>query len=688
MILDPFLVLVLGGSRAKHIKSSPRVNCIEEKSSMGSTASSPPGDDFSSRIMDKLGKILNIEDVKLLEELFIQEGILFDLQSVEEEQEIEDLNYQTISLLREALEKLTSTVDELKRENSILKEKVDASMESFFCKEDMKRSIHNMIFGGVIFVSLWGFLVWRKYNSKPGSHPLLTRKVRRIQSMLRRDWQVRIAHVLREGNRVANFLANMILDSEDNFTVLNKPPPGIICKFDAAMWNPILMPRVQLLFRSPKINLLKIIADSIREWVGFASWASQRRWSVEEAGRGSGESMTTAAVEEQELDPSLPGCVNLISAILAMEPSDLVIIHARACGGGSITESVQKFIWDHCLSTPGDFYAPYLKNFLKKLIREVELDHGYVLDCLYELYAQYMTSFKDDSFGKRDTRVCKKISFHFPDGCSELQSQPYSKVLMFPLQCSLNMLEGDTGCSIWPSSLFLSELILSHPELFSNKSCFEIGSGVGLVGLCLAYVKASKVILSDGDLSTLVNMKFNLELNHLKVETDMTQRSEDPSMVKCMHLPWESASESQLQDIVPDVVLGADVIYDPVCLPHLVRVLTILMNRTKSDSCSLLPNNKPENGNACDESVGRCKAVYNGGANGKSKEAPVAYITYVIRNIETFNYFLSLVKQANLDIMHLSDSLKPLNLLQYMQSYNQTHVKLLRITCSNRIMVG
>ncbi|KAL1350612.1 hypothetical protein HN51_014643 [Arachis hypogaea] len=390
--------------------------------------------------------------------------------------------------------------------------------------------------------------------------------------------------------------------------------------------------------------------------------------------------MATAAVEEQELDPSLPACVNLISAILAMEPSDLVISHARACGGGSITESVQKFIWDHCLSTPGDFYAPYLKIFLKKLISEVEFDHGYVLDYLYELYAQYMTSFKDDSFGKRDTRVCKRISYIFPDGCSELQSKQHSRALVFTLQCSLNMLEGDTGCSIWPSSLFLSELILSHPKLFSNKSCFEIGSGVGLVGLCLAHVKASKVILSDGDLSTLANMKFNLELNHLNIETDMPQGSEDPSMVKCMHLPWESTSESQLQDIVPDVVLGADVIYDPVCLPHLVRVLAILLNRTKSDSC------KPENGDACDESVGRCKVVYNGVADGKSKEAPVAYIAYVIRNIETFDYFLSLAKQANLNIMDLSDSLKPLNLLRYMQSFNQSHVKLLSITCSNRIM--
>lgn len=41
-----------------------------------------------------------------------------------------------------------------------------------------------------------------------------------------------------------------------------------------------------------------------------------------------------------------------------------------------------------------DFYAPYLKNFLKKLITQVESDHGSVLDKFYQLYAQYITSFK------------------------------------------------------------------------------------------------------------------------------------------------------------------------------------------------------------------------------------------------------------------------------------------------------
>eukprot|EP00268_Persea_americana_P038923 TRINITY_DN3856_c0_g1_i5.p1 TRINITY_DN3856_c0_g1~~TRINITY_DN3856_c0_g1_i5.p1 ORF type:complete len:204 (-),score=38.20 TRINITY_DN3856_c0_g1_i5:768-1331(-) len=139
------------------------------------------------------------------------------------------------------------------------------------------------------------------------------------------------------------------------------------------------------------------------------------------------------------------------------------------------------------------------------------------------------------------------------------------------------MLKGDTGCSIWPSSLFLSEFILSYPEIFSNKSCFEVGSGVGLVGISLSFVNASKVILSDGDLSTLGNMKSNLELNQLNAETLMPQKAfYNLNLIECKYLPWESASE-ELLSIKPDIVLGADVIYDPSCVPHLVRVLAILL---------------------------------------------------------------------------------------------------------------
>ncbi|XXG83406.1 hypothetical protein AAC387_Pa10g1168 [Persea americana] len=280
------------------------------------------------------------------------------------------------------------------------------------------------------------------------------------------------------------------------------------------------------------------------------------------------------------MDPSNPMCELLVAAFLAMEPTDCLISLAKECGGGSITKGVQRFVWDQCVNNVvgrnSVLNHSYIKNFLKKLIVTAESSGHDVLDGLYEQYACYMTSFKDDGLLKSNMRVCKSISFLFPNGRpGDRSSRPMK--LVVPLQCSVNMLKGDTGCSIWPSSLFLSEFILSYPEIFSNKSCFEVGSGVGLVGISLSFVNASKVILSDGDLSTLGNMKSNLELNQLNAETLMPQKAfYNLNLIECKYLPWESASE-ELLSIKPDIVLGADVIYDPSCVPQLVRVLAILL---------------------------------------------------------------------------------------------------------------
>ena len=57
---------------------------------------------------------MDTEDVKLLEELFILEGIFFDPYSVEElESSYEDVTLQTISSLQEFVEELVSSVEEV-----------------------------------------------------------------------------------------------------------------------------------------------------------------------------------------------------------------------------------------------------------------------------------------------------------------------------------------------------------------------------------------------------------------------------------------------------------------------------------------------------------------------------------------------------------------------------------------------
>ncbi|XAR49087.1 hypothetical protein NMG60_11032146 [Bertholletia excelsa] len=385
---------------------------------------------------------------------------------------------------------------------------------------------------------------------------------------------------------------------------------------------------------------------------------------------------------EGELDLRVPSCLQLTSAFLAMEPPHVLISIARSCDRGLISERVQSFIWDHCISKADEkSHAPYLKSFLKKLIGEVESQDVDVLDELYERFAFYMISLKDDDSAKTNSRVLKCISFLFPEDCFELPSCPKSRKLVVPLQSSLNMLEGDTGCSIWPSSLFLAEFILSCPKMFCGKSCFEVGSGVGLVGIGLAHAKASKVILSDGDLSSLANMKLNLELNNISTGGDLSERTtEDTNLVQCIHLPWESVVGSEVQSFMPDIVLGADVIYDPLCLPYLVQVLASLLNR-ESASCHI----RSDGCKGCGSHTGQVKEVPNDSqtiefASHTSNDGPVAFIASVIRNIDTFRCFLALATEAKLNVKDVTEKYMPFNLLPYMKSYDQSSIRLFSLT--------
>ncbi|KAK9086653.1 hypothetical protein Syun_029047 [Stephania yunnanensis] len=448
---------------------------------------------------------------------------------------------------------------------------------------------------------------------------------------------------------------------------------------------------------------------------------------------------------EDKLNPSNPTCLYLISAFLAMEPTDCLISIARECGGGLITEGVQRFICWHCLNqvfvvvmvVDGDEIliggnnepsGVYVRSFLKKVIVDVESSGGEVLDELYERFAYYMTSLQENGSDGGNLRFSKTISFLFPDGCVEVARYHISKKLAVLLQCSLNILEGDTGFAVWPSSLFLSEFILTYPEIFSNKYCFEVRKlmldsisslaaksidtssesqeylkhdCVGLVGICLAYVKASKVVLSDGYMSTLENMKLNLELNQLTAATDMSPGTvQDANTVQCKYLQWESASVSNLQGFQPDIILGADVIYNPSCLPDLIKVLSVLLslkkpNQSKEGCCDLLPKTRCIDGDRdgandsklrlnqqqniqCSSSrpvIRPCSNAANGSA--------VAYLATVIRNADTFDYFLKLADHAHLSVVDVTENQKPLNLLPYMRMYDRSSVRLLTISLSH-----
>ncbi|XP_038714888.1 kinesin-like protein KIN-1 [Tripterygium wilfordii] len=102
------------GARAKYIKASPWVNRNEDKHTKRGGSIFLEKDDSSERIMNELRERLDIEDVKLLEELFTREGIL-SVPGVEEiDSALEDCTLRTISALQQELEELVYTVEEVR----------------------------------------------------------------------------------------------------------------------------------------------------------------------------------------------------------------------------------------------------------------------------------------------------------------------------------------------------------------------------------------------------------------------------------------------------------------------------------------------------------------------------------------------------------------------------------------------
>ncbi|KAI3834303.1 hypothetical protein MKX03_030110 [Papaver bracteatum] len=119
------------GARAKHIKTSPKATPSEdkvEKKEMNSSAvedkvekkemiPSAVKDDSNScqRILNKLSEKMEVEDVKMLEEVLIKEGIIYNLNSIKIDFEpaSDDLTSRTITILQQTVEELSSTVDKI-----------------------------------------------------------------------------------------------------------------------------------------------------------------------------------------------------------------------------------------------------------------------------------------------------------------------------------------------------------------------------------------------------------------------------------------------------------------------------------------------------------------------------------------------------------------------------------------------
>lgn len=119
-----------------HDQDDPRDGTPSKVGSSQSETSDPSldscdHDDLRERLLSKLRLRLKEEDVDLLEELFVQEGIIFDPDTVvlDIDSACHDMASQQIALLVEAVGELTETVQELTDENVKLRHQLEVAQE-------------------------------------------------------------------------------------------------------------------------------------------------------------------------------------------------------------------------------------------------------------------------------------------------------------------------------------------------------------------------------------------------------------------------------------------------------------------------------------------------------------------------------------------------------------------------------
>ena len=121
---------------------------------------------------------------------------------------------------------------------------------------------------------------------------------------------------------------------------------------------------------------------------------------------------------------------------------------------------------------------------------------------------------------------------------------------------------GTTGLVTWPPSLFMIEYLFNI-GFKENSKVLELGSGIGLLALVLEHLGCT-VTATDHHPLVLERLNYNIRTNQSSVEV--------------MNLDWRN--DVKLKDY--DLIIGADIVFDPDLIEPLVKLLRGLLRKPMS----------------------------------------------------------------------------------------------------------
>jgi len=197
---------------------------------------------------------------------------------------------------------------------------------------------------------------------------------------------------------------------------------------------------------------------------------------------------------------------------------------------------------------------------------------------------------------------------------------------------------GTTGLSSWTAGEYLARWLdgEDRARLMEGKRVVELGAGSGISGIFALkrWRGIAEYIFTDCHGKVLYNLGHNVKRNcagwRVVREEPLEMVSEESGTVaRVVDVNWEEFDEDTQLDA--DIILGADLVFDPRLLPSLVKTVAILLRR----------------GTGCE-----------------------AFLVCCVRNEDTWQMFLDLLVQAGLSVstsLMEGESTTPVYMLQLSQ---------------------
>jgi len=153
-------------------------------------------------------------------------------------------------------------------------------------------------------------------------------------------------------------------------------------------------------------------------------------------------------------------------------------------------------------------------------------------------------------------------------GLGEYDSEHGNWQWMFHLK-QLHFDEIGVAWKVWDGGVGFCRWMIENQAAFAGKKVLEVGSGLGISGLCCGLF-ARSVLLSDYTPKVMQILRDN-------IKTNLARYPQLKGKIKITSLDW--TSESVPEPCTYDIVIGTEVVYDPALVSALAKTLHVALKK-------------------------------------------------------------------------------------------------------------